>query len=56
MLRVAFVWNGRIDFRIGAITVETDRVVVRAVADGSPGRLVLVRENGALRIVALQEG
>ena len=56
VLRVAFVWNGRIEFRVGAITVEADRVVVRAVADGSPGRLVLVRENGTLRIVALQEG
>jgi hypothetical protein len=56
VLRVAFVWNGRIEFRVGAITVEADRVVVRAVADGSPGRFVLVRENGALRIVALQEG
>jgi hypothetical protein len=54
VLRVAFVWNGRIEFRIGAITLEADRVVVRAVADGSPGSLLLVREDGALRILAIQ--
>jgi hypothetical protein len=56
VLRVAFVWNGRIEFRIGTVTREADRVVVRAVADGTPGRLVLVRESGALRILALREG
>jgi hypothetical protein len=54
VLRVAFVWSGRIEFRIGAITLEADRVVVRAVADGSPGRLLLVREDGAFRILAVQ--
>ena len=31
-------------------------MVVHALADGAPGRLVLVREDGALRILAVQDG
>ena len=56
VMRVAFVWSGRIEFRIGDVSREADRVVVHAVADGAPGRLVLVREDGALRILAVQDG
>lgn len=56
VMRVAFVWSGRIDFRIGTVTREADRVVVHALADGAPGRLVFVQEGGALRILAVQDG
>jgi hypothetical protein len=56
VMRVAFVWSGKIEFRIGAVAREGDRLVVRAVADGAPGRIVLVREDGALRILAVQDG
>ena len=56
VMRVAFVWSGRIDFRIGSVTREANRVVVHALADGAPGRLVFVREDGALRILAVQDG
>ena len=56
VMRVVFVWSGRIDFRIGEVTREADRVVVHALADGAPGRLVFVREGGALRILAVQDG
>jgi len=56
VMRIAFVWSGRIDFRIGTVTREADRVVVHALADGTPGRLVFVREDGALRILAVQDG
>jgi hypothetical protein len=56
VMRVVFVWSGRIDFRIGSVTREGNRVVVHALADGAPGRLVLVREDGALRIIAVQNG
>lgn len=55
-MRVAFAWSGKIDFRIGNVTREANRVVVEAVADTAPGQLVLVREDGALRIVAVQGG
>ena len=54
VMRVAFVWSGRIDFQIGDVTRVADGVVVHALADGAPGRLVLVREDGALRILAVQ--
>lgn len=54
VLRVASVWNGKIEFRIGKATREGSRVVVQAVADGAPGRIVLVPEDGALRIFAVE--
>ena len=56
VLRAAFVWSEKIRFRIGRITREGDRVVVRAVADGAPGRIVFVREDGDLRILAVVGG
>lgn len=56
VLRIAFVWSSRIDFRIGTVTRQADRVVIHALADGAQGRLVLVREDGALRILAVQGG
>ncbi len=51
--RVAFVWSGKIEFRIGKAVREGDRFVVHAVADGAPGRIVLVREDGSLKILAV---
>ena len=54
VMRVGFVWNGQIKFRISRITREGSHVVVRAVADGAPGRIVLVPEDGALRILAVE--
>jgi hypothetical protein len=53
VMRVVFVWSGKIDFRIGRVTRERGRIVVQAVADGAPGHIVLVPEDGALRILAL---
>ena len=55
-MRVAFVWSGKIEFRIGRVTRDGDRLVVRAVADGAPGLIVLVREDGGLRILAVEGG
>jgi hypothetical protein len=52
--RVAFVWNGKIDFRIGKAVREGDRFVVQAVADGAPGLIVLVLEDGSLKILAVE--
>jgi hypothetical protein len=54
VLRVAFVWSGKIEFRIGKITRDGYRVDVQAVADGAPGRIVLVSESGSLRILAVE--
>src|SRR5262249_40012574 len=52
--RVAFVWSLRIEFRIGKVVREGDRFVVQAVADGAPGRIVLVRQDGSLKILAVE--
>jgi hypothetical protein len=52
--RVAFVWSLKIDFWIGKVVREGARFVVQAVADGSPGRIVLVREGGSLKILAVE--
>ena len=53
LLRVSFMWSGHIDFRVGAVErIASGVVVVRAIADGSPGRIVLVSENGELKIAA----
>jgi len=54
--RVEFVWSSRIEFRIGKVVREGDRLVVQAVADGAPGRIVLVREDGSLKILAVDGG
>jgi hypothetical protein len=54
VMRGAFVWSAKIQFRIGKVTWDGTRVVVQAVADGSPGQLVLVREDGHLRILAVE--
>ena len=54
VLRVAFVWSGKIEFRIGRVAREGSRVVVQAVADGAPGRIVLVPEGGVFRILAVE--
>ena len=53
VLRVAFVWSGKIEFRIGKAVREGDSFVVHAVADGAPGRIVLVREDGSVKILAV---
>jgi hypothetical protein len=52
--RVEFVWSLKIEFRIGKVAYQGDRLVVQAVADGAPGRIVLVREDGSLKILALE--
>jgi hypothetical protein len=54
VLRVAFVWSGKIEFRVGRVVREDDRFAVQAVADGAPGRIVLIREDGSLKILAVE--
>jgi hypothetical protein len=54
LLRVSFMWSGQIEFRIGAVERDGDRFVVRAIADGAPGQIVLVRESGDLKILAVR--
>ncbi len=52
LLRVSFAWSGPIVFKIGTVRRDGDRVVVRAVADGASGEIVLVKESNDLKILA----
>jgi hypothetical protein len=53
-LRVAFMWSQEIKFRITDIEADRDRAVVTASADGAPGRVVVVRERGSFKVLALE--
>ena len=54
VFRVVSVWNEKIDFRIGKLVRVGDHFAVQAVADGAPGLIVLVREDGSLKILAVE--
>jgi hypothetical protein len=52
-LRVGLVWSQEIDFRITGVEADRRRAIVSATADGAAGRIVLVRERGAFRVLSL---
>jgi hypothetical protein len=54
LLRIGFLFSGRIQFRILGVERHGTGFVVRALADGAPGRMILVRENGNLRILSVR--
>jgi hypothetical protein len=41
-------------FEILAVEVDADRAVVQALADGAPGRVVLVKEHGVFKVLSLR--
>ena len=53
-LRISFMWSQEITFRITDIEADRDRAVVSATADGAPGRVVLIRERGAFKVLDLE--
>lgn len=53
-LRISFMWSQEIRFRITDIQADRDRAVVSATADGAPGRVVLIREDGAFKVLELE--
>src|SRR5262245_5339088 len=53
-LRAGLVWSQEIEFRITAVDAERNRAVVSATADGAPGRVLLVRERGAFKVLELE--
>ena len=55
-LRIGFLWSNEIRFRVTGVSVEGDRAVVRALADGIPGSVLLVREGGRFKVLALESG
>ena len=52
-LRISFMWSQEIRFRITGVTVHADWAVVRSLADGVPGRIVLRRERDGFRILSI---
>ena len=53
-LRIGFMWSQEITFRITDIDADRERAIVTAVADGAPGRVVLIRERGAFKVLELE--
>jgi hypothetical protein len=52
-LTLGFAWQQSIRFKIGAIHVRDGRAIVAALADGVPGTLLIAKEDGAFKILAL---
>jgi hypothetical protein len=48
------MWSQEIEFRIIGIEADRNGAVVSAKADGVPGRVVLVRERGRFKVLALE--
>jgi hypothetical protein len=53
-LRISFMWSQEIEFRIGEIEADRDRAVVDSTADGAAGRVILIRERGAFKVLELE--
>jgi hypothetical protein len=53
-LKIGFTWEPSYRFQIVGVEIDGDRAIVRALADGIPGRLVLVREGGRYKILTVQ--
>jgi hypothetical protein len=53
-LRIGFMWSQEIRFRITDIDADRDRAIVTAVADGAPGRVILIRERGSFKVLELE--
>jgi hypothetical protein len=52
-LRVGFQWSHEIRWRIRGVRWRGNTIVVGAVADGAPGRILLVAVKGRLRVLDL---
>lgn len=53
-LRIGFTWAPSFRFRILGVHVDGHRAIVRAVASGAPGKIVLVEEAGRLRVLSVR--
>jgi hypothetical protein len=53
-LRVGFMGTDEVRFKIVGAHVDNGRAVVRALADGAPGQIVLVQERGVFKVLSLR--
>jgi hypothetical protein len=52
-LTVGFATSPHVFFRILGVRPEGDRAIVRTLANGAPGRMVLVKEAGSFRVLSV---
>jgi hypothetical protein len=55
-LQIGFTWSPEIHYRITGVHMDGDRATVEALANGAPGRIVLVRERSRFRVLAVEAG
>lgn len=53
-LRIGFTWGPSYRFRIVGVHVDGRRAVVEAVANGAPGQVALVEEQGRFKVVSVE--
>lgn len=56
LLRIGFLFSGRIEYRILGVERDGAGLVVQALADGAPGWMILVREHGSLKVQSVRGG
>jgi len=54
-LTLSFAWSQAFRFKIGQVRVHGDRAVISALADGLAGKLLLIREDGAFKVLGLHD-
>jgi hypothetical protein len=52
-LRIGFTWAQSFRFKILGVRLQGRRAVVKAVANGTPGRVVLLKEKGRYRVLSV---
>jgi hypothetical protein len=53
-LRIGFIGTDAVRFKVLGAHVDNGRAVVRALADGAPGQIVLVQERGVFKVLSLR--
>ena len=52
-LTVGFAMSPEVHFRILGVRREGDRAIVRTLANGAPGKIVLIKEAGSFRVLSV---
>jgi hypothetical protein len=53
-LRIGFIGTDKVRYKILGAHVDGNRAVVDALADGEPGRIVLVQERSVFKVLAVR--
>jgi hypothetical protein len=52
-LRIGFTWTQSFRFRIVGVRMNGSKATVAALANGAPGRIVLIEEAGRFKVVSV---